>query len=181
MRRLRWLPVLLVLAGCADEIPQNVSEEMDAARAASGADTAALAGDSVRVEQLLATAPPGGYADWVADIRAGLDSVTVDAAIDRGDAIHSAQELQARRYDYLVQFYGPQGVSFAGEPLAAAVEQVGARLQELMRRLADNQADSTAIAQSVQAVKTALAEVDSQARAAGLPPTAPRLPVTTSD
>lgn len=181
MRRFRWVPVLVVLAGCADEIPENVSQEMDAARAATAADTASPASDSLRVEQLLATAPPGGYADWVADIRAGLDSVTVDAAIDRGDAIHSAQELQARRYTYLVQFFGPEGASYAGQPLASAVEQVGAQLQELMRRLADNQSDSTAIAQSVQNVKSALAEVDNQGRAAGLPPTAPRVPVTTSD
>lgn len=180
MRKFSWVPLLLALAGCADEIPEDVSAEMDARRAAtqSADDTTAA---SVDVQELLEEAPAGGYLDWVRDIHAGLDSVAADAVYDRGDALHSAQELYYRRYEYLVDFYGHQGAAPAGPGLAQAIEQVGTQLQDLMRLLSDDQTDGERIAAAISAIKDALAEVETQGRAAGLPPEAPRLPVAPTD
>jgi hypothetical protein len=174
---MRWrgiVPVLLVLAGCADEIPEDVSAEMDARRIEAEPPPADTLPSASRVSELLESAPAGGYADWLADVMSGLDSVSTDAATDRGDALHAVQELVARRFEYLVQFYGPQGAAHAGMALAQSIERAGQALQDLMRMLADTQADAARIEAGVTAARTALRDVDAQARAAGLPPTAPR-------
>ena len=180
---MKWsmIPVLLVLAGCADEIPEDVSAEMDARRAATQDSVADTTANAAPLEQLLESAPAGGHADWVAEIRAGLDSVPADAAVDRGDAQHSVQELYTRRFSYLVDFYGANGVAHAGPALASAIDAAGARLQELMRGLADDRATPDQISAGVRTAQEALTEIETQARAAGLPPAAPRLPITTPD
>jgi hypothetical protein len=180
---MKWsmIPALLVLAGCADEIPEDVSAEMDARRAATQEPVEDTTTGQARLEQLLESGPAGGYIDWVAEIRAGLDSVPADAAVDRGAALHSVQELYTRRFSYLVEFYGVGGAAHAGDALARAVDAAGARLQELMRSLADDQASREHIRAGVAAAQDALSEIETQARAAGLPPAAPRLPITTPD
>lgn len=178
MRRM-WLAVVLILAACADEIPEDVSQEMEAARAASEAedDTAATQPD---LETLLRTAPPGGHADWIRDIRLGLDSVPVEAAADRGAALYRVQELYTRRFEAVRAFLGPDGVMNPGAAVSDAVERASSQMQELMRQLAAN-APSTAIEQSVQAAHAALGQVEAATRAAGISPAAPRdaVPTTT--
>jgi hypothetical protein len=180
---MKWsmIPVLFVLAGCADEIPEDVSAEMDARRAATQPPADDTTANTAPLEQLLESAPAGGYMDWIAEIRTGLDSVPADAAVDRGDAQHAVQELYTRRFAYLVEFYGPGGATHAGDALASTIDAAGARLQELMRSLADDRAAAEHITASVRAAQDALTAIEAQARAAGLPPEAPRLPIATPD
>jgi hypothetical protein len=176
MKRL-WLAVALLSVGCADEIPEDVSAQMEAARAANrpDADTAA----APMPEELIASAPAGGHADWIRDIRTGLDTVPVQAAVDRGEALHIVQELYSRRFEPLRQFYGEGGVLEAGPQLAQAVEHAGAQIQALMRHLAGDAADAEIIEEAVWATQAALDQVEAAAQAVGLPPTAPRDNLTT--
>lgn len=171
MRRL-WLAVLLGSIACADEIPEDVAQQLDAARAANQPTADSLNGPAP--DELLITAPAGGHADWIRDIRTGLDTVPAEAALDRGEALHMVQELYSRRFEPLRRFYGAGGVAHAGPQLAEAVDRVGSQMQELMRRLAGNEADGTLIEQAVRAAQDALDDVLSAAQAAGLSPTAPR-------
>ena len=171
MRRL-WLAAALTVAACADEIPEDVSTEMERAARASHADSGAEAGPSVN--ELMVSAPPGGHVDWIRDIRAGLDSVPAEAALDRGEALYTVQELYSRRYVPLRQFYGPDGAAPGAPRLASAVEGAGTRLQELMGLLAGNQSDAGAVEQAVRAVQDALDQAQAAAQAAGLHPSAPR-------
>ena len=167
-----WLGVLLVSVACADEIPEDVSEQMEAARAAARQNSDSLTGPSP--DELLVTAPAGGHTDWIRDIRTGLDTVPAAAAVDRGEALHVVQELYSRRFEPLRLFYGTGGAANAGPQLARAVEDAGSRLQVLMRYLAGNEADAAMIAEAVRTTQDALDLVESAARSAGLPPSAPR-------
>jgi hypothetical protein len=176
MRRL-WLAAALMAPACADEIPEDVSVQMEAARAATEAERDTV--PAVDVGALIRTAPPGGQADWVRDIRTGLDTVPALAALDRGEALHAVQELYTRRFEALRQFYGEGGAIDAGGAVASAIGTAGARLQQLMRELASTAADTTAIDQSVRDTQDALEQIEAAARAAGLPPTAPRDVMTT--
>lgn len=171
MRRI-WLATTLLAVACADEIPEDVSAQMEAARTASGASADTIAVETP--EEVLVTAPPGGHADWIRDIRTGLDTVPADAVVDRGEALHAVQELHDRRFAALRQFYGPGGAAEAGTQLSQSIEGAGARLQELMRLLASDAADAALIEQTVRAAQDALDQVEAAARAAGLPPHAPR-------
>ncbi|HEX6307617.1 MAG TPA: hypothetical protein VFZ69_05475 [Longimicrobiales bacterium] len=168
MRRI-WLPVALLALACADEIPEDVSAQMEAARTAGQPDTTAP-----DIADLLGTAPAGGQADWIADLRSGLDTVPALAALDRGEALHEVQELYSRRFEPLRQFYGVGGAIDAGAAVAQAIEEAGTQLQQLMRHLASNTADSAAIDAAVTASREALTRIDAAARAAGLAPNAPR-------
>lgn len=167
-----WLAVVAVSVACADEIPEDVTEQMEAARAASQPGPDSLTSPSP--DELLVTAPAGGHADWIADIRTGLDTVPTHAADDRGEALHAVRELYARRFEPLRLFYGTNGAANGGPQLATAVEGAGIRLQELMRNLAGNEADTAMIEAAVRATQEALDQVESAAQAAGLPPSAPR-------
>lgn len=167
-----WLGILLVSAGCADEIPEDVSARMEAARSANEAAVDSAVGADM--EDLLVTAPPGGYADWIGEIRTGLDSVAPRAAIDRGEALYGLQEVYSRRFEALRRFFGAEGAAQPAPAVAAAVEDAGARIRELMRHLASSTADSAAVAAAIQASRDALTRVENAARAAGMPPSAPR-------
>ena len=176
MKRM-WLATALLVVACADEIPEDVSAQMEAARTANETSVDTLTEEAP--EELLVAAPPGGHADWIRDIRTGLDTVPADAGIDRGEALHAVQELYARRFAALRQFYGPGGAAEAGTQLSQAIENAGARLQELMRHLASDAADAALIEQTVRSAQDALDQVEAAARAAGLPPHAPRELLTT--
>ncbi|HEX2166927.1 MAG TPA: hypothetical protein VHG09_06765 [Longimicrobiales bacterium] len=174
-----WLAVVLVTAACADEIPEEVTEQMEAARAANEAVPDSLEGPDPN--DLLVRAPAGGHADWIRDIRVGLDTVPAQSAVDRGAALHVVQELYSRRFEPLRIFYGNGGAANAGPQLAQAVEHAGTRMQELMRLLAGNEADTAAIEEAVRVTKEALDAIESAAQAAGLPPSAPRPAGSTID
>lgn len=171
MRRM-WLATVVLAVACADEIPEDVSAQMEAARTANEAPADTMTEPTPA--ELIVTAPPGGHADWVRDIRTGLDTVPADAGLDRGEALYVVQELYSRRFEPLRQFYGPGGAEESGTQLAQAIERAGAQLQELMRLLASDAADAAQIEQTVRAAQDALDQVEAAARAAGLPPHAPR-------
>lgn len=172
MRRM-WLAVVLIVAACADEIPEDVSQQMEAARSSTEvvADTTPPQPD---LDVLLQAAPSGGLTDWIRDVRVGLDSVPAEAALDRGDALHAVQELYTRRFEALRVFYGAGGAVNAGVDVTRAVEDASTQLQNLMRVLATDDSDAAAIEQSVIASQNALDRVEAAARAAGLPPDSPR-------
>jgi hypothetical protein len=176
MRRM-WLAIVPLSLGCADEIPEDVSAEMEAARSANESAADTLSGPTPA--ELLVTAPAGGHADWIRDIRTGLDTVPAEAGLDRGEALHIVQELYSRRFEPLRQFYGPGGAADAGPQLAQAVERVGMQLQALMGHLAGNEADAALIKDAVGASQDALDRAEAAAQAAGLSPTAPRDIITT--
>lgn len=176
MRR-SWLLILSLSVACADEMPEDVSAHMEAARAANQPTADTVAG--VDMEALIMSAPPGGHATWVDDIRKGLDTVAAAATVDRGEALYTVQELYSRRFDPLRQFYGADGAASPAPQLAQAVERAGAQLQELMRNLAGEAADGSVIEENVRAAKESLDHVEDAARAAGLAPTAPRDVLTT--
>lgn len=172
MRRM-WLAVMLVVAACADEIPEDVTQEMEAARVSTEveADTVSAQPD---LEGLLRAAPSGGHVDWIRDIRVGLDSVSAEAALDRGDALHSVQELYTRRFEALRVFYGAGGAVDAGAEVEQAVEDASTHLQELMRLLATDASDAAAIEQTVRTSQDALDRIGVATRAAGVPLDSPR-------
>lgn len=169
MKRL-WIAVFLSAAACADEIPEDVSAEMEAARAVQSGDTVV----TPDLTELLRTAPPGGHADWIRDIRTGLDTVPAMAAVDRGEALHAVRELYARRFEPLRLFYGADGVAHAGAGVEQAIDRAAAQLQELTRLLAEPGGDAEAVGQSVRAAQESLTAIETAARSAGLTPAAPR-------
>jgi hypothetical protein len=168
-----WLAVSLVVAACADEIPEDVTQEMEAARVSTEveADTMSPQPD---LEGLLRAAPSGGHADWIRDIRVGLDSVPAEAALDRGDALHSVQELYTRRFEALRVFYGAGGAIDAGVEVEQAVAEASTHLQELMRLLATDASDAAAIEQSVRTSQDALDRIGVATREAGVALDSPR-------
>lgn len=179
MRR-AWLVILTLTVACADEMPEDVSARMEAAREANRPATDTIAGtDSAAMEALIMSTPSGGHAAWVDDIRTGLDTVVAAASVDRGEALYTVQELYTRRFDPLRQFYGAGGVASPSPQLAQAVESAGAQLQELMRNLAGDAADGTVIEGNVRMAKESLDHVEAAARAANLAPSAPRDVLTT--
>jgi hypothetical protein len=175
-----WLAVVLIVAACADEIPEDVSQQMEAARGSTevAADTLP---PQLDMDVLLQAAPPGGLTDWIRDVRVGLDSVPARAALDRGDALYAVQELYTRRLEALSIFYGAGGAVGAGAGVTQAVEDASTQLQDLMRVLATDASDAAAIEQSVIASQNALDRVEAAAQAAGLPPDSPRDSATVND
>ena len=173
MRRM-WLAVTLVVAACADEIPEDVTQQMEAARDSTEVASADTATAQPDLEGLLRAAPSGTHVDWIRDIRVGLDSVPAEAALDRGDALHSVQELYSRRFEALRTFYGAGGVIAAGVAVTQAVEEASTHLQELMRLLATDASDAAVIEQSVRSSQDALDRVAIATREAGVPRDSPR-------
>ena len=175
MRRM-WLAVMLVVVACADEMPEDVTQRMEAARDSTEAESAntAPAQPEPDLEGLLRAAPSGSHVDWIRDIRVGLDSVPAEAALDRGDALHSVQELYSRRFEALRIFYGAGGAIDAGVAVTQAVEDASTHLQELMRLLATDASDAAAIEQSVRSSQDALDRVGVATREAGVPRDSPR-------
>lgn len=119
-------------------------------------------------------APAGGYADWVNDLKTGLDQVMTEARDDRTAAQHAVQRLYESRQQYLVQYFGEGGRSYASDEMAEAVRQVSTYLQELMRQLSTDEVPLEQVEESVTAAKTSLDNVVTAAEAAGVAPTAPR-------
>lgn len=170
MRRF-FVAAVMISVACADEIPEDVSSEMARAARANVADTSAVVGPEL--SELVMTAPPGGHADWIRDIRMGLDSVPAEAELDRGEALYSVQELYSRRFEPLQEFYGAGGAAMPEPALAEAVEAAGNRLQDIMRLLASD-SDAAQLEAALRDAQQALDDAQAAAQRAGLPGTAPR-------
>jgi len=165
MRGRLWAFALaLASAGGCGPVPEDATE--------------IVAGDTVpeppAPDDPLMQAPAGGYADWVADLRAGLDQVVAQAELDRSVAQHGVQRLYESRQQYLVAYFGAAGSAKASEGMAEAVGLVSSYLQELMRQLSTDDVALEQVQESVTGAKAALDRVEAEARTAGLPATAPR-------
>jgi hypothetical protein len=162
-RRYLLLVLTAGIAACSEEPPAE--------------QTKASMEDSVftpAADDPILQAPPGGWLDWVTDIRTGLGSVKERAAADRGAALEIVQQLLQTRNEYLVQYFGAGGSAHAGDALEQAISRVTMHLQELTRQLATDASTLPQIEEATTAALGALDEVETAARAAGLPPTAPR-------
>jgi hypothetical protein len=167
MRTLPLIVLTLCAAGCADEMPRDVQE-------ATTPPSAEAVPDSYIDEPEPGPLPPGGWADWIADLRSELPRVVRIAATDRGEALDAVQLLQAARQQPLREHFGEGGSAFATDALAQAVERVDVHFQELMRQLAGTDVPQERVQETLDALLQALAEVEAEGTAAGLPSHAPR-------
>lgn len=158
-----WLVLLAGAAACT-EPPGDVPAE----RTAEDQVIAPAADDPIL------QAPPGGWLDWVAGIREGLNSVNATAAENRGAALEIVQQLQQSHHAFLEQYFGPGGSAHAGDSLEQAVARVTMQLQELSRQLATDASSLPQIDEANRAALEALDGVETAGHAAGLAPTAPR-------
>jgi hypothetical protein len=159
-----------LLAGCADEMPRDVQE----------ATTPPQQQEPVQPDTDLAgpadagRLPPGGYTAWLEDMRQELDVIRQQAREDRSEALALLQQLYVSRHEPLQNFFGEGGSAIASDAMAQAVERAGSLLRQLMRDMAETDVSAEAIDSATRAVQQALAEVEAEGTAAGLPPDAPR-------
>jgi hypothetical protein len=163
----------LAVAACADEVPRpdppGVEEDspqdgyMEEQVVAGEADAAAPG------------TPAGGYLDWIAALRTGLDRVAGVSVADRETALREVQELYASYHEYLQLYFGDGGAMYVSDELAQAVERSADEFRSLIRRLASMADDDAAAGDAVTGARQSLDEVESAAHAAGLPADAPRI------
>src|SRR5262245_35727595 len=121
MNRLSFLPVLALVAllGCQRQEPQP-----------AGAQSAPPAEPN---RELVAGTPAGDLEEWVAEMRAGLDSVSALVATDRAAAHRKVLGLYMNRQEFLEAYYGQGGRMLPTAGLAQAVDTNEERFHELMR------------------------------------------------
>lgn len=86
---------------------------------------------------LIPGTPEGDLADWAADIRAGLDEVSVLVATDVAAAQRKALDLYVTRQEYAEMYYGVDGRNRATDELANAIETAEERFHVVMKLLAN--------------------------------------------
>lgn len=127
---------------------------------------------------LLGGTPPGGLAEWVGDIRAGLEPVPEQAATDASAALRTVLDLYVTRQEYIELYWGVNRPLFAGDVMDAEVEEAERRFHVLMQLLQRPEApEVSAVAEAVEAVRAQEAAVLETARSVGAvldPRAAPR-------
>lgn len=172
---MKWTMLALVAlgaAGCADEMPRDVREATTPPRAETVPDTT-VPGDD-RFDGAVTDLPPGGYVDWLADIRQELPRVLDEAAEDRGEAVDLLQQLYIRRQQPLAQHFGQGGSAHASDAMAEAVGRLDSYFQELMRQIVEPSVPQERLRETVSELQRVLGEVEAEGTSAGLPPSAPR-------
>ena len=121
MTRFTFLPVLVLVAtlGCERQEPHP-----------AGAQSAPPAAPN---RDLLAGTPAGDIEEWVAEMRAGLDTVSALVATDRAAAHRKVLGLYLNRQEFLEVYYGLGGRMLPTAGLAQAVDTNEERFHELMR------------------------------------------------
>jgi hypothetical protein len=104
---------------------------------------------------LIPGTPAGDLADWVKDIRNGLDEIPALTKQNPADAQKKALDLYITRQEYAEMYYGLDGRNKASEELSAAIETAEERFHVVMQLLAQ-----TAPAQD--AVESAVDSLDAQ-------------------
>ncbi len=102
-RSLRWLVCALWVFGLACG---GADEATDYAAPAAAAE------DSATVEQVLPGTPPGGLADWVADIERGLEGLPAGFASASGTEEgwgRRVVDLYITRQEFIERYYGSGG------------------------------------------------------------------------
>ena len=144
----RRLPLLaLFCAACSAEQPATQAADSTAASTQIAAAT-----DST----LIPNTPPGDLEDWVAYMRAGLDSVAREIKSDHAAAQKRVIDIYVTRQEYAEQYYGPGGRMGPTPALAESIKTAEDRFHELM--ILTNA--TTAPAES--AVQTAIKDVQTQ-------------------
>jgi hypothetical protein len=169
MRRPWMLGAVLVLAGCADEVPQQDTPEPVEAPSPAGD----FSGQGAGGEDLSPGTPAEGYVAWIADLRSGLARVESLALTERETALRMVQDLYASRLEYLERYFGGGGMMYVSDGMARAVDRSAAEFQSLMEQLAGVDDDPARLADTVRAADQALYDIEAEGQAAGLRPTAP--------
>jgi hypothetical protein len=162
----------LAMVACADEVPRQSPPEFVEAPPRDGYVGEAVAGQDDDVAA--PGTPAGGYLDWIAELRSGLDRVAAVAVTDRETALREVQELYASRHEYLQLYFGDGGAMYVSDELAQAVERSADEFRSLIRQLASMADDGAAVEEAVAAAARSLDAVAATAHAAGLPADAPR-------
>jgi hypothetical protein len=150
MRATILLACCLAAAGC------NSQTQVDQAAAASTAEMPAT-----RLEGT----PQGGLNDWVADMKAGLDSVVAVAVRDRSGAQRAVLDVYVNRQEWLERYYGRYGSlqPDTTSTLGDAVMDAEARFHDLLTLVSAQSVDSADVASAVAAVHMELDRVLTEA------------------
>jgi hypothetical protein len=161
----------LAMVACADEVPRQSPPEFVEAPPRDGYLGEAVVGQD---DVTAPGTPAGGYLDWIAELRSGLERVADVAVTDRETALREVQELYASRHEYLQLYFGDGGAMYVSDELAQAVERSADEFRSLIRQLASMADDGAAVEDAVAAAARSLDAVAATAHAAGLPADAPR-------
>ena len=116
----RRLPLFaLIFAACSTQQP--VAQTADCSQAVATTDTT-----------LIPNTPPGDLEDWVACMRAGLDTVATEIKTDHAAAQKRVIDLYVSRQEYAEQYYGPGGRMGPTPDLAESIKTAEDRFHELM-------------------------------------------------
>ncbi|HEY8483620.1 MAG TPA: hypothetical protein VIL13_03350 [Longimicrobiales bacterium] len=151
---LLWLSIL---AACSGGSP--------APQAEAGSQAGQPAAD------LIPGTPPGGLAEWVADIQNGIQTIPTEAASDPAAAQKRALDLYVGRQEFIELYYGENGRLAAGQAqVGTAVADAETRFHDLLVLLsAPPPADTAKVREAVAALANELDRVLREARAAGVP------------
>jgi hypothetical protein len=163
---------LLVLAACADEVPRQEPPAFVEAPPPQGYLGEAIAGEPAADA---AATPPGGYTEWIAELRAGLLGAERLAQSERQEALREVQSLYAARHEFLQLYFAEGGAMYSGPGLADAVATSADDFRLLMRELASMEEDAAGLQQALDMARRSLDRIEAEARAAGVPPGAPRV------
>jgi hypothetical protein len=149
---------LLLVVACSDADDNDVPQSGPAPPAAT-----TTGGGSATDDGGAAVFP-----DMLGRIRTGLSTVVAEAEQNRAEALRLTQEFYSTGMEPLLYTYGEGGTAFAGNALAAAVTRLDLDLQELVRLLEAPDTDIGIIRAIVMQAERTLAEVESEAVAAGI-------------
>jgi hypothetical protein len=162
---------LALAAACADEMPRDVQQATTPATPPEAMPPDTLVDEFAREPDTL---PPGGYVDWIEDIRRELPRVLEEATADRGNALDALRQLYMTRIDALRLWFGEGGKTTASMAMASAITRADEQFQELMRQLADADVPVARLREGASALLSSLEQVQAEGTAAGLSPDAPR-------
>ncbi len=153
MRRLLPGFLLLLASGCSEQPPV---QQASADSSAQPAQAASPASDT----SLIRGTPPGDLEEWVAYMRAGLDTVAREIKNDRAGAQKRVLDIYVTRQEYSEMYYGPGGRMGPTPELAESIKTAETRFHELMTLTgATPPASEAALRTAISAVQQQLARV----------------------
>lgn len=170
MRTILLVLLAFVAVACADEMPRDVQE------ATAPVDSTTLLADTTAddLPPSPGALPPGGYVDWIADMRQELPRILQESRDDRSEALDELRQLYFARQQPLRDHFGEGGSAFASDEMAQAITVADEHFQEFMRQLASEEAPDERLQEALTSLDQALVEVEAAGVAAGLAPDAPR-------
>jgi hypothetical protein len=161
----------LLLICCAIGSAACAGDGADSGGSAAAAETVPPA---VADTGLIRGTPPGGLADWVGEIEAGIGGIAERAARDRAGARKAALDLYVGRQEYLEMYYGTNGrLSLEAPALGEAVMAAEARFHDLMMLLNAPASDSAATVSAEAALLESYRAVRDEATEANVAPMPP--------